>query len=249
MAAVQAEPGEPLGRLVGAAARAGAWLVALPAVAADERAAVRLAAELGLYLAFPTPAPADPSVPRAGRLVGPDGRVALEQPQTHRSPAERAAGRACGATLAVGETPFGRIGYLVGEDARYPEVAAVLVRLGATVLVHDCALPAPYRPAEQLRRLWREVQAHQVFGLEACLVGTGWAGRAAVLAPCELTEGSTGRLAAARSTDRTEVVVAELDFERLEAIRRSYPIARFANVGLYRRWFPALYGEPAAPLS
>ena len=125
------------------------------------------------------------------------------QTQTHLGAREKAWGLARGDSLDVFETPLGRIGLIVGEDMRYPEVARILTLQGASILIHVAALPAPFDEEAWLASLWREVQGNQVFGVEACLVGDcfgqAYAGRSAILAPVEMTEGERGRLGAIRS--------------------------------------------------
>jgi predicted amidohydrolase len=128
---------------------------------------------------------------------------------------------------------------MIGEDVRYPQVARILALQGANVLVHVAAMPAPFDEEIWLASLWREVQANQVFGVQACLVGEclgqAYAGRSAILAPVEMTEGGRGILARSSTTDSSQLVTAELDFGALGRVLDSYNILRYFNDGLYTR--------------
>jgi hypothetical protein len=97
-----------------------------------------------------------------------------------------------------------------------------------------------------MRRLWREVQANQVFGLESALVGglfeQSCHGKSAIHAPLSMTAENDGLLAAAETTDSEEVVVAEMDFGRLQQAIDEYPIYKVLNCRLYERYFPKVYG-------
>jgi hypothetical protein len=57
-----------------------------------------------------------------------------------------------------------------------------------------------------------------------------------------MTEGNDGLLAAAETADGEEVVVAELDFNRLQQAIDEYPIYKVLNYRLYEKYFPKVYG-------
>ena len=251
------------------AARAGAQLIALPAYTGllalpdeptDEslrRAAPklratylatfsRLAAEFRVHIAAGTLLLPDEQgrIYHTAHLFGPGGELVGRQHQTHLGPKERAWGLAAGDELPVFPTPVGCIGFVLGEDVRYPEVSRILALQGANVLVHPAATPVESQAA-WLARLWREVQANQVFGLEAALVGdlwgTAWRGRSTIHAPLEMTMGNTGILAQARSSDSEEIVLADLDFTRLQQVVDDYHIFGQLNYRLYVQEFPGAY--------
>lgn len=191
-----------------------------------------------------TPTPTGPS--RVAWLYGPDGRPLGSQAQTHRTAAERAVGLVRGTELAPVATPLGPVGLLSGADVEYPEVSRILALQGALVLVHHGALRA-FDEALALARLWREVQANQVFGVEAYAVGPGWRGRSAVHAPVEITPGQTGWLARAPNDAEPALVVGELDLGAHRKLLHHYPILGLGNVAQYRRYLPAAYEAGAAP--
>jgi len=248
------------------AARAGARLVVLPWGLYDELAdaagcapasaevcsafealAEGLARDSGVILAAgPALVRAAAGVQRVAYVFGPDGRLLGTQVQTHRSALERAAGLAVGTELAPIQTPAGPLGLVTGADVEYPEVSRILCLQGVGVLVHQAAIPE-WNEALALARLWREVQANQVFGIEAYAVGGGYRGRSAIHAPVEMTPGNSGWLARAPTDDGPALVVADLDWRELARVHDAYPIDRLRNEAQYRRYFPAAYAGGQAP--
>lgn len=177
-----------------------------------------------------------PGASRVAYLFGPRGEVLGAQVQTHRSAADRAAGLLVSTELA----PVGPVGLVVGADVTYPEVSRILCLQGASILVHQDALPR-WSEALALSRLWREVQANQVFGIEAYGVGESCRGRSAIHAPVEMAPGGSGWLARAADDEHPDVVAAELDFARLAEVIEVYPLHALRNLAQYRRYFPAVY--------
>lgn len=197
----------------------------------------RLAAQHGIVLA-------------AGSLLLPDergrlyhqaflfdaqGEVVGIQRACHRTPAERALGVAAGDRLDAFETPVGTLGLVVGEDLYHPEVARILTRQGADVLL----APTQRRfggEAGLLAGLWRDVQGNQVFGLEACLVNDeavpAQSLGAHILGPAELTADLRGVVAAATGTE-DELVVGELDRAARQELLARYDITRYFNRQFY----------------
>lgn len=76
-------------------------------------------------------------------VIGPDGKILGRQRQVHVEP-ETVAWCAAGEAFSVFETPFGRIGVLLGYDGMFPESARVLTLLGADVVVWASAWRHPY---------------------------------------------------------------------------------------------------------
>jgi len=213
-----------------------------------ERIGADLAREFRLYLAFGSTLMTD----RDGRLsdvaylFGPDGKVLGKQRRTHRNSAEDEREWCGGDQLSVFDTLVGRIGLVIGNDVYYPEVSRILCLQGANVLVH-LHHAVQYSQADWMRRLWREVQANQVYGIESCLVGQGYRGRATIHAPLGIMLGDdNGILACATSTLLSELVVAELDYVRLQQVVDAYPIYSVLNYKMYRKWFPSLYESDGA---
>ena len=93
------------------------------------------AQELGVYIAFGMVGKerVESILYDAAVLVGPDGELVGEYNKTHLKGEERLAFRE-GYKLPVFETEFGLLGFLLGSDLAYPEVARSLVLDGAELL-------------------------------------------------------------------------------------------------------------------
>lgn len=175
-------------------------------------------------------------------VFNPAGEIVGRQHQMHRTASEIAWSVKQGDTLRVFETEIGDCGLVLGEDVRYPETARALALNGANVLLHPAAYgtlaaafphAAPFpSPDEQfLQDLWRDVQGNQTFGVQANLVGKNYRGHSAIYAPVELTDDKRGILA--QTVDATpQILFADLDFEKLEVVRRTYPILDLLNPAL-----------------
>lgn len=169
-------------------------------------------------------------------LFAPDGRLIGQQKQTHRSPQEIAQGLVQGDELNVFDIGIARVGLIIGTDIEYPEVARILALQGANVLIHPAAYPTWSRE-HFLLDLWREVQANQVFGVQACVVGKG---QSAIYAPVEMTPDHRGFLAQSK-TDAEQIISAKLDFDVLQQMIDAYPIFSFFNYEFYKQEFPGAY--------
>lgn len=106
---------------------------------------------------------------------------------------------------------------------------------GAQILLHPAAYDAATfsgNTAEQfLQDLWRDVQANQTFGVQANLVSENYRGHSAIYAPVELTDDQRGILTQAQDTT-PQILFADLDWEKLAAVRRAYPILDLLNPAL-----------------
>jgi len=175
---------------------------------------------------------------------GPDGALRGTGFQTHPSPQERSWGVGPAAEVEPVAVAGCNVGLLVGDDVRYPEVSRILSLQGANLLVHLWA-GGTQGQAEWCSRLWREVQANQVFGVEAALVGGPLGkdrpGRAAVLAPLGLNAQCRDGVLASSAGGDDQVVVATLDFGALQATVDGYPIFDVMNLEQYERYFPGIY--------
>jgi predicted amidohydrolase len=135
-----------------------------------------------------------------------------------------------GNDLAAIDTPFVRMGLLLGQDAMYPEVARGLAIQGADLLIGLVASPgvasaAVIRSALALRAEENQVFAAASFLLGPNLLGQGsqdtYFGRSALLAPISMTPKGDGIVMQA-GTDRTEgFFAAELDGQALEELRQT----------------------------
>lgn len=156
-------------------------------------------------------------------FFNPSGEIVGRQRQTQRSRQEIAWRVLPGDSLRVLNTEIGDIGFVIGEDVRYPENARKLVSAGATVLLHPAAyrratVPAP-GDADPLAHVYQDIRhdvlANHVFGVQANLVGGHFYGRSSIYAPLELTPNNDGILAQAQTDSDAGSISAALDFDRL----------------------------------
>jgi N-carbamoylputrescine amidase len=144
------------------------------------------------------------------------------------------------------DTRHARIGTLICWDQWYPEAARLTALRGATVLFYPTAIGWHPDEKEQYgaaqRDAWRTVQrghaiANGVYvaavnrvGLERAASTTGkgiefW-GSSFIADPF-------GVVIAEASSDREEIVVAEVDLGRLEDVRRNWPFLRDRRIDAY----------------
>jgi predicted amidohydrolase len=200
-----------------------------------------IAARLKIFLAPGTVIErSDARLFNAAYLFAPDGTIVGSQKQTHRAAREIAWGLSQSDELRVFDIDIARIGFVVGTDIEYPEVSRILALQNANLLVHPAAYPV-WHDQYFLLDLWREAQANQVFGLQACAIGAEFKGKSAIYAPVEMTEAHRGWLAQAQRADADAVVTATLDFDALQNVVDGYPIFDFFNYGFYANEFPGAY--------
>lgn len=178
-------------------------------------------------------------------LFSPGGLVAGTAYQAHVSPAEASWGWATEDEAPVIDTEIGRVGLLLGSDARMPEMGRILALQGADLFLSLQASDGPHQYWDQLAGTWAQVQGTQVYAVESHLVGRcggrNLAGRSTIMGPCEVTAGQSGIVAQADQSDRDALVVATVDFQLLERIRDGYHIHGQLNPGFYGRHFPGIY--------
>jgi predicted amidohydrolase len=137
-------------------------------------------------------------------VFGPDGSLLGQQDQIHLSAASLA--ELCAGEAWAGiETPFGRLGLLIGADVLFPETARILAYQGIDILVHLAACPGNLPAAKMRHAFEARVAENEVFGLQSFLVGRNpWAakeeqeellGRSVICGPMELVPRPHGVLA------------------------------------------------------
>ena len=144
------------------------------------------------------------------------------------------------------DTRFGRVGTLICWDQWYPEGARLTALQGAAVLFYPTAIG--WHPAEKAqhgaaqRDAWRTVQRGHAIA-NGCYVAAvnrvghepGPPGQAGL----EFW-GTTflcdpfGVVVAEASTDREEILVAEVDLGRIEEVRRNWPFLRDRRIDAYQ---------------
>jgi N-carbamoylputrescine amidase len=144
------------------------------------------------------------------------------------------------------DTPAGKVGTLVCWDQWYPEGARLTAMQGAQMLTYPTAIGAHARePAgipEKQRDAWTTIQrahaiANGVFVIVANRVGQEedmkfW-GSSFICGPL-------GEILAKGSTDKEEVVIADLDLGEIDVVREGWPFFRDRRIDAYapiaQRW-------------
>lgn len=101
-----------------------------------------LAESYGCAFVLPVLEKVNDSIHPGAVLIGPDGVVIGRQRQVHLEP-EMSGFCEGGSEFSVFETPFGRVGILLGYDGLFPESSRVLSLAGADVIAWCCAWRQP----------------------------------------------------------------------------------------------------------
>lgn len=153
-------------------------------------------------------------------------------------------------------TPAGRLGILLGEEALYPEAGRVLAYQGADLLVTLAATGSEALAAYIRLATLAQAQENRLCALTSFLVGRNllaaddslaWSfvGKSGIYAPLEMTPRYSGVLVEMGALEAEGLITAELDYvhlhrlweEGVEPVRRRMPAALFA------KYLPALYGS------
>jgi N-carbamoylputrescine amidase len=143
------------------------------------------------------------------------------------------------------DTSVGRLGVLVCWDQWYPEAARLMALAGAEVLLYPTAIgwdPAdPQDEKDRQRDAWITVQrGHAVANglpLLACnRVGFEPApddGRGAQFWGSSFVAGPQGEILAQAGSEKRELLIADIDLSRSEAVRRIWPFLRDRRIDAY----------------
>jgi predicted amidohydrolase len=104
--------------------------------------ACRLAAQGGCLIVLPVLAERGGALTSTAVLIGPSGQVIGRHTQVHVEP-ELRSWCAAGDTFEVFETPFGRLGVILGYDGLFPEATRALALGGADIVAWPCAWRTP----------------------------------------------------------------------------------------------------------
>lgn len=154
--------------------------------------------------------------------------------------------------FAAFDTPFGRIGVLICWDQWFPEAARLVAMQGASVIFYPTAIG--WHPKEKAqhgaeqREAWRLVQrghavANGVYvaavnrvGLEVPVSG----GDGLEFFGSSFVAGPMGEILAEAPQDEEAILIAQVDEERIESVRRGWPFFRDRRIdafeGLLRRF-------------
>ncbi|MDK2847744.1 MAG: N-carbamoylputrescine amidase [Desulfuromonadales bacterium] len=144
-------------------------------------------------------------------------------------------------------TSLGKLGVLVCWDQWYPEAARLMAMAGAELLIYPTAIgwdPRDDKAEQQRQRdAWVTIQrAHAVAnGLPVIAVNrTGFEaspdpqGAGSRFWGHSFVAGSQGEILVQASADKEEVLIAKIDRERSEQVRRIWPFLRDRRIDAYR---------------
>ncbi len=145
----------------------------------------------------------------------------------------------------VFETPVGQVGTLICWDQWYPEGARLTALRGAEVLFYPTAIGWHPREkaevGESQRSAWQTIQRSHAIANGVYVAGVNRVGHEV---PAEGGAGIEfwgttfladpfGVVIAEASTDREEVLVAEVSRQRIEDVRRNWPFLRDRRIDAY----------------
>lgn len=203
----------------------------LHGVGAGVREMLALASgDLGLAVAGNVVEATDGDLLNVG-LVYDGGEAVLEQPKVHPMPREAEMGLVAGDGYAVADVRDVPVGLLVCADVLFPEVARALELRGARVLLNP--VMSPYRADDPTRQAREALYVGRAYDAGAFVVKAGGVrgddvvGRSLVAAPW-------GLLARYADERAEELLVAELDLDRLVQVRKAREAFPARRPGAYR---------------
>jgi len=144
------------------------------------------------------------------------------------------------------KTSVGALGVLVCWDQWYPEAARLMALAGAELLIYPTAIGWDPNDdaAEQKRQqdAWKTVQRGHAIANGLPVLSVNRIGFEPSPDPnasgikfwgTSFIAGPQGELLAQGSTDQEEIIVAELDMERSESVRRIWPFLRDRRIDAY----------------
>lgn len=171
------------------------------------------------YLADPN----DGAVRHTAAVFGPDGSLLGTQSAVALDRDEHPLVEAGAGWQAI-QTPLGRLGVLVGNDALYPEAGRLLAYGGAEMLIGLGATSDPVLVQRQRLGLLARVEDNQVYGAHSFAVGYNpftagdeepYIGRSLIAAPASLTPRTNGVLVEAGADTTEGLITAEWSFHAL----------------------------------
>jgi predicted amidohydrolase len=196
------------------------------------RGLMALAAELEVWLLIGSAlvARADGAVANRTLLVGPDGRVGATYDKMHMFDVDLPSGERAresetytpGAAAVVADTPFGRIGFSICYDIRFPYLYRALAKAGATLLTVPAAFTRSTGEAHWEVLLRARAIENAAFVLAPAQGGrhedgrSTW-GRSTIVSPW-------GEVLASAGHDEPCVVHATLDLDSPGRVRAAIPV-------------------------
>ncbi|HEY83972.1 MAG TPA: hypothetical protein G4N96_02495 [Chloroflexi bacterium] len=156
-------------------------------------------------------------------IFNPNGMILGRQAKVHLSPEELSF---CHPGLGFKpiETPVGRIGVLIGEDALYPESARILAYQGADILV-NLSVTAGQPAWRQMRNAFlARVDENEAPGIQSALIGSNLlnpkapdlVGKSALLQPFQLSDNSDGLIAQTANLNKEGIVAEAVSLEQFK---------------------------------
>ena len=190
--------------------------------------------------------PSGKGIKNTAYLISPAGKIIGTQAGTHLNRDELGSGYIQEDDLHIFNTSLGNLGFTVCEDPWYPEVMRILSLKNAEIIIAPLAVPKPYNKWHQKKGMWQNIHENQVFAIESCVVGflggAEFEGRSKIYAPCKMTVDGTGVLAQAKATHMEDVIVANLDLNKLRCIIKTHNLKKL-NAKLHKTWFPCAYNN------
>jgi predicted amidohydrolase len=135
-----------------------------------------------------------------------------------------------GEKLAVVDSPVGKLGLMICYEVRFPEIARYLAKKGAEII----AVPAEF-PEERINH-WRVLLRARAIENQCYVLGANCAegedkypGHSMIVDPWGNVLVEAG--------DRQEIIMAEIDTEEVEKIRKEYPFLEDFRKDLFKEEF------------
>jgi predicted amidohydrolase len=188
-------------------------------------------------------------------VFGPDGALLGRHDKMIMSPEDRGLAQP-GDAWHVVDTPVGKVGILLGEEALYPEAGRVLAYSGAELLVTLAAVGDETLAAHIRAATIARCQDNRCFAAASFLVGRNYiaaeegsalefTGRSGIYAPLEMTPRFSGVLVEMGTSEAEGLLTAEIDRPKLYWLwdHGSNPVRRAMPMDLFGRYLPALYSS------
>jgi N-carbamoylputrescine amidase len=143
-------------------------------------------------------------------------------------------------------TSAGNLGVLVCWDQWYPEAARLMALAGADLLIYPTAIgwgtSEPEQEKKLMRDAWITIQRSHAVANGLPVVSANRVGfepdpqrreNGQLFWGSSFIAGPQGEFLAVASHDREEVLVAEIDFQRSETVRRNWPFLRDRRIDVY----------------
>jgi predicted amidohydrolase len=188
-------------------------------------------------------------------VFGPDGALLGRHDKMIMSPEDQSLAQP-GDAWHVIDTPVGKAGILLGEEALYPEAGRVLAYSGAELLVTLAAVGDETLAAHIRAATIARAQDNRCFAAASFLVGRNYiaaeegsapvfAGKSGIYAPLEMTPRFSGVLVEMGTVEAEGLLTAELDRPKLHWLweHGTNPVRRAMPMDLFGRYLPALYSS------